>query len=65
MYRALVLVLIVTFTASAHAPQLALPADNGSVKFAVIGDSGTGDGAQQRLPNALLQRIGSFPSSSC
>ena len=61
MYRALVLVLIVNFTASAHARKLALPADNGSVKFAVIADSGTGDGAQQRIAERIAATHRLFP----
>jgi predicted phosphodiesterase len=40
---------------------LALPLKNGSVKFAVIGDSGRGDEAQQEVANQMVAWRAKFP----
>jgi hypothetical protein len=46
---------------SAQAPASVLPNANGSVKFLVIGDSGTGGSAQYQLAERMVQAHARFP----
>jgi hypothetical protein len=48
-------------TRAGVAPKLSLPLKDGSVKFALIGDTGTGTQQQQELADLLLQSRQSFP----
>lgn len=41
--------------------KVSLPVKDGSVRFAVIGDTGTGTGKQHELADILLQSHGTFP----
>jgi hypothetical protein len=48
--RLLITTLVACGVLSVYAqPQITLPNKKGSVKFAIIGDSGTGGGAQQKV----------------
>lgn len=47
--------------APAPAPTTATSADGGSLKFAIIGDSGSGDSAQMRVANQLTAKRATFP----
>ena len=53
MRRSLVVSIIALACASAYAQQLTLPMKAGSVRFAVIGDSGTGGGAQRKVAERI------------
>jgi 3',5'-cyclic AMP phosphodiesterase CpdA len=53
MRRVLITLLLLGFTASLPAQDIRLPMKPGSVKFAVIGDTGTGDKNQVQVANAL------------
>lgn len=57
----LALALAMTVAAVAAAQDLTLPKRPGSVKFAVIGDSGTGDSNQYRVAQRLIGARGVFP----
>lgn len=46
---------------NATAVKVSLPVKDGSVRFAVIGDTGTGTGQQHQLADVLLQSHGTFP----
>ena len=53
MRRLFITLLLFGFTAALPAQDLRLPMKAGSVKFAVIGDTGTGDRSQVEVANAL------------
>jgi 3',5'-cyclic AMP phosphodiesterase CpdA len=53
--------LIAGLALSAYAQQLKLPMKEGSVRFAVIGDSGTGGGAQRQVANQIAAAHRLFP----
>ena len=53
--------LAVVFSSAVLAQQVTLPKKAGSVKFAVIGDSGTGDANQYRLAEKLVSFRSGFP----
>ena len=53
--------LIAGLVISAYAQQLTLPMKEGSVRFAVIGDSGTGGGAQRKVANQIAAAHRRFP----
>ncbi len=53
MRRSLVLVLLFAGVVTLPAQDLRLPMKNGSLKFAVIGDTGTGDSHQIEVANQL------------
>jgi len=62
MRRLLATVLLVAGIVSAHAQQqVTLPNKKGSVKFAVIGDAGTGGSAQQKVADRIALTHKSFP----
>jgi predicted phosphodiesterase len=61
MRRLLVLVLLLAGISSLPAQDLRLPLKNGSVKFAVIGDTGTGDKHQISVANRLAASRAKFP----
>jgi predicted phosphodiesterase len=47
-------ILLLGFTISASLQQLTLPMKEGSTRFAVIGDSGTGGGAQKKVADQIV-----------
>jgi hypothetical protein len=47
-------ILLLGFTIPASVQQLTLPLKNGSTRFAVIGDSGTGGGAQKKVAERIM-----------
>jgi hypothetical protein len=53
MRRNLVVPVLALTCASVYAQQLTLPMKEGSVRFAVIGDSGTGGGAQRKVAERI------------
>jgi predicted phosphodiesterase len=53
MRRTLVVPVLALACASIYAQQLTLPMKEGSVRFAVIGDSGTGGGAQRKVAERI------------
>jgi 3',5'-cyclic AMP phosphodiesterase CpdA len=62
MRRLLAPVLLVSAVVSAHAQQQVTPPNKkGTVKFAVIGDAGTGGSAQQRVADRIALVHKSFP----
>ena len=62
MRRALVSTVVVAGVAvSVLAQQLTLPMREGSVRFAIIGDSGTGGGAQKRVADRIAAVHRTFP----
>jgi predicted phosphodiesterase len=61
MRRLLVLVLLLAGISSLPAQDLRLPLKNGSVKFAVIGDTGTGDKHQLSVAKQLAASRAKFP----
>jgi predicted phosphodiesterase len=50
-----------TLIASAQAQKITLPLKEGSVRFAVIGDSGTGGSSQRKIADRLAASRGTFP----
>jgi 3',5'-cyclic AMP phosphodiesterase CpdA len=61
MRRLLMTLLLVGFSAALPAQDLRLPMKQGSVKFAVIGDTGTGDKNQVAVGQALAAVRAKFP----
>src|SRR6476620_11769674 len=62
--RRLCLALVVSLgVVVAAAPTLKLPMKEGSTRFAVIGDTGTGDSHQAAIGKALFEAKQSFPFS--
>jgi predicted phosphodiesterase len=61
MRRPLALALVAALGASASAQQLSLPMKEGSVRFAVIGDSGTGGGAQRKVAERIAASHKLYP----
>ena len=61
MRRSLVVPLLALACASVYAQQLTLPMKEGSVRFAVIGDSGTGGGAQRKVAERIAAVHKMFP----
>ena len=57
----LLLVLVSPHASSLRAQELALPLKSGSVRFAVIGDMGTGDPPQYEVAQRMLQFHEKFP----
>ena len=53
--------LIVGLAIALEAQQIALPKKEGSVKFLVIGDSGTGGSAQQKIAGRIVAARKAFP----
>src|SRR5262245_48514476 len=52
---------LVGIVAAAQAPKLTLPMKDGSVRFAVIGDSGTGGSDQMRVAEQLAKAHHTYP----
>jgi predicted phosphodiesterase len=63
MRRLLATVVVVASVVSAHAQNLTLPNKKDSIKFLVIGDSGTGGGAQQKIADQIVTYRRVFPFS--
>jgi len=63
MRRLIVLVLLLAGVTALPAQELRLPLKEGSLKFAVIGDSGTGDKHQISVANMLTKTRAKFPFS--
>jgi predicted phosphodiesterase len=61
MRRAYALTFTVLTAALVSAQQVTLPNKDGSVKFAVIGDSGTGGGAQQKVADRIAAAHQQYP----
>ena len=61
MRRVWVLLLLGAFAASLHAQDLKLPLKDGSLRFAVIGDSGTGEAEQLQIAKQLIRFRARFP----
>jgi predicted phosphodiesterase len=61
MRRHFVLPLVAVLGATLSAQQLTLPMKEGSVRFAVIGDSGTGGGAQQKVADRIAASYKMYP----
>jgi predicted MPP superfamily phosphohydrolase len=61
MRRWLVLVLLFGFVAALPAQDLKLPLKEGSIRFAVIGDAGTGESKQLQVAEQLALFHGKFP----
>ena len=61
MRRLLTTLLLAGLVVSARAEQAALPLKDGSVRFAVIGDSGTGGGAQRQVADQIAASREKFP----
>jgi hypothetical protein len=61
MRRLIAPALLVALVASIHAQQLTLPGREGSVRFAIIGDSGTGGDAQHRVAARIVEAHKVFP----
>jgi hypothetical protein len=62
MRRALALTLTLGIgTLYAQQPQLTLPRKDGSVRFAVLGDTGTGGSAQQKVANQIAAAHAAYP----
>ncbi len=61
MRRSLALVLVAGLALSAYAQELKLPMKEGSVRFAILGDAGTGGGAQQRVAKRLAATHRLYP----
>jgi predicted phosphodiesterase len=60
--RLLITTLVACGVLSVYAqPQITLPNKKGSVKFAIIGDSGTGGGAQQKVADQIAATRKAFP----
>jgi 3',5'-cyclic AMP phosphodiesterase CpdA len=52
---------VIALAASVYAQSLTLPLEEGSVRFAIIGDSGTGGSAQRRVADRLAASHKVFP----
>lgn len=61
MRRTFALLFAVAGLTALHAQDLKLPMKEGSVRFAVFGDSGTGGGAQRRVAERLAATHKSYP----
>lgn len=61
MRRVAVAVLIGVWSILAHAQNLALPLKDNSVRFAVLGDTGTGDSAQYAVAKQVIAFRAKFP----
>jgi predicted phosphodiesterase len=61
MRRSLALVLVAGLGASVYAQELKLPMKEGSVRFAILGDAGTGGGAQRRVAQRLAATHRIYP----
>jgi 3',5'-cyclic AMP phosphodiesterase CpdA len=61
MRRLFITLLVGGLAASLQAQNLTLPLKDGSVKFAVLGDTGTGDNHQRDVANALAGARAKFP----
>src|SRR5919106_3696520 len=61
MRRLCILQLLAGFTASLQAQDLKLPLKGGSLRFAVIGDTGTGDSEQLEIAKQLALSRAKFP----
>jgi len=61
MRRLCILLLIAGFTASLQAQELKLPLKSSSLRFAVIGDTGTGDTQQLEIAKQLALSRAKFP----
>jgi predicted phosphodiesterase len=61
--RALLISLVMLSTVALAAPELAVqaPADAASTRFAVIGDTGTGDKYEEQVAQALIRSRDTFP----
>jgi hypothetical protein len=63
MYRLISITLLLCFTAASLAAEILLPRKQDSLKFAVIGDTGTGDRALYEVANELTSLRQTFPYS--
>jgi predicted phosphodiesterase len=61
MRRQLVLAVVASLGATLSAQQLTLPMKEGSVRFAIIGDSGTGGGAQRKVAERIAASHKLYP----
>jgi predicted phosphodiesterase len=61
MRRLIATVLVAATAGFVHAQNLSLPNKNGTVKFLVIGDSGTGGGAQRKIADQIVAYRRAFP----
>jgi hypothetical protein len=61
MRRLFITFLVCGLAASLQAQNITLPVKDGSVKFAVLGDTGTGDNHQRDVANALAASRKKFP----
>jgi predicted phosphodiesterase len=61
MRRALTLAFALSIAATAAAQKITLPMKEGSVRFAVIGDSGTGGGSQRKVAERIAASHKVFP----
>ena len=61
MRRIFASTLFLVIVASLHAQQVTLPRASGSVRFAIIGDSGTGGDAQLRVAERLIAAHREYP----
>ena len=61
MRRLLLTIVLLTLTILVDAQDVRLPMKQGSVKFAVIGDTGTGDKNEISVANELFAAHGKFP----
>jgi hypothetical protein len=61
MRRSCITVVLAALAVSLHAQNITLPNKEGSVKFAVVGDTGTGDSHQREVAKALADAHQKFP----
>jgi len=61
MRRSLALVLVAGLIATVRAQELKLPMKEGSVRFAILGDAGTGGSAQRRVARRLAATHAIYP----
>ena len=61
MRRTLVVTAVALACASVYAQQVTLPMKEGSVRFAIIGDSGTGGGAQRKVAERIAAVHKTYP----
>ena len=61
MRRLLVTTLVASAAVSVYAGQWTLPMKEGSVRFAIIGDAGTGGSAQRRVAAQIIKARAQFP----
>ncbi len=60
-YSSVAIIVLSIFVTAAESPKIILPNKSGSVRLAVIGDTGTGAGPQQQLADVMLSSRAVFP----